>query len=389
MDDWETSARRIVIRDDLRGYSGFSPVEHGAVLAALARARRRAERRAGLDRSAARVQTTGDGELSCWPVGTNILTVLDHYLPALYRELEDVNRPRAANQQIRLRLAVVEEHCAVEGDVITEAAPISATRLVDSVQCRNALRDYPLSSLAVVIDDGIYRNVVAGGQALRGSAWYSPFQVDQPEKGFGTTAWLTVFDDNVVHLNEFPLQERRSRRRKSGRGHGHNRALGWNPSPSPVGAWPRPSAPVMGVTVALAATLSAIGVLVSQPSGAGAMNSGPDTILDMRSAVDLSPAEGVAAVWPEQAVIKDGAPLFSNTRGAQADGGARIPYGDWVDVSCFAPGSTGTASRNVLYLIADGRWSGDYAPASTFTNGDPLDVPNSYHDVDSRVPSCS
>ena len=90
--------------------------------------------------------------------------------------------------------------------------------------------------------------------------------------------------------------------------------------------------------------------------------------------------------WSETADNRRGIATYSNTSGTTS-GKPPIPYSTTVDVSCYAPNNSGMGSINDFYLIADGQWEGDYAPANTFANGDPLGVPGGA-DIDPHVPPC-
>ena len=193
MDDWASFANRIVMRDDIRRYSqDFTAVEHRRLIMLAESCRERAAHNAKLKRRKAKIQTTGDGEMTCWPAGTNVLDLLNGYLTWLDHELRALNRTLAADKQLRLRLAITEASCALQGVVLAGDAPVIATRLVDSGPCRDALERDPSSPLAVIIDDGIYRNAIAGGQSLYRPERFVPVDVQVHEKGFAAKAWLIV-----------------------------------------------------------------------------------------------------------------------------------------------------------------------------------------------------
>lgn len=362
MDDWASFANRIVVRDDIRRFSqDFIPAEHGRLLAMADSCRQNAARNAKLKRKNAKIQTTGDGELICWPVGTNVRDLLNGYLPWLYRELQTTNSTLVADKQLRMRLAITEASCAASGDVLVGDAPIIATRLVDSAACRHALERCPSSPLAVVIDDGIYRNAIKGQESLYSRERFVPVEVR--EKSFADKAWIMVFGAD-------------------------------DPGPPPKPDRVRKLAG--GAAVALAVLLGSLafflhgGGAANGQSGSGAsQGSGPSTTpIASATPIASGAALAVSSVHREQADNRSGTPLFSDIVGTQADGGGRIPFGTWVDVSCYAPNGTGDASINALYYITDGAYKGLYAPANTFANGDPVGVSGGTHDIDATVPPC-
>lgn len=80
-----------------------------------------------------------------------------------------------------------------------------------------------------------------------------------------------------------------------------------------------------------------------------------------------------------------GTVVFTNPQGGATDG--FIPFGQDVQVKCWAQNESGIASINEFYRIVTAPWTGDYAPANTFTNGGPLGAAGSA-DIDPAVPEC-
>jgi hypothetical protein len=102
-----------------------------------------------------------------------------------------------------------------------------------------------------------------------------------------------------------------------------------------------------------------------------------------------SPAPGSTAVI-EYADNRHGAPVFADPRGDPVAGVPnRIPYGTRVVVSCVAPNETGAMNTvHGFYLIASGRWRGDYVVADTMSNGGQLGATNTPN-IDPRVRRCA
>jgi hypothetical protein len=79
--------------------------------------------------------------------------------------------------------------------------------------------------------------------------------------------------------------------------------------------------------------------------------------------------------------------VFSNAQGGAVSQDERIPYDIHVDVKCWVPNESSMSSVNAFYLIETVPWRGDYAPANTFANGDPVGQPGSTA-IDAAVPEC-
>jgi hypothetical protein len=84
---------------------------------------------------------------------------------------------------------------------------------------------------------------------------------------------------------------------------------------------------------------------------------------------------------------EQGTPVFSNPGGAAVAQNGIIPFNRRVLVKCWTPNESTMSSVNAFYLIETPPWSGDYAPANTFANGDPVGQPGSTT-IDPAVPEC-
>jgi hypothetical protein len=184
-------ARRIVDVSDAEGYSRLDDDEQRDLQRHIADIQDIAACNARLDRQQALVQGTGDGALTAWPPGTSELDLLADYLRELSRELDRVNRRLNERNRIRLRLGIsagiVEE--AARG--ITGQAAIRASLLANSDQLREVLRNANRSSLAVIIDDQLYRDVVLTGRRGLSAANYRRVLV-QDKRGAEHIGWITV-----------------------------------------------------------------------------------------------------------------------------------------------------------------------------------------------------
>jgi hypothetical protein len=152
--------RRIVTVSDVEGYSKLPYADQRDLQNRTADIQDQAAVNARLDRRQAIIQNTGDGELTGWPPETNDLNLIADYVRELTAEVDRVNRTLSQANRVRLRLSI-SAGLVTEGALgLTGQAPIRASLLVNSDQVRQALHRYPERSLAVIVDDTLYQDVV-------------------------------------------------------------------------------------------------------------------------------------------------------------------------------------------------------------------------------------
>jgi hypothetical protein len=84
---------------------------------------------------------------------------------------------------------------------------------------------------------------------------------------------------------------------------------------------------------------------------------------------------------------ENGTPVFGSAEGSAVNQDELIPFDRHVLVKCWAANKAGMTSINAFYLVETAPWSGTYAPANTFANGDPVGQPGSTT-IDPAVPEC-
>jgi hypothetical protein len=152
--------RRIVTVSDAEGYSKLAYADQRDLQSHTAGIEDQAAVNARLDRHQGIIQVTGDGDLTAWPPETNELNLISDYVRELTAEVDRVNRTLSHASRIRLRLSI-SAGLVDEGVLgLTGQAPIRASILANSDQLRRALRRHPERSLAVIIDDTLYQDVV-------------------------------------------------------------------------------------------------------------------------------------------------------------------------------------------------------------------------------------
>jgi len=146
---------------DVEGYSKLPYADQRDLQNRTADIQNQAAVNARLDRRQAIIQVTGDGDLTAWPPTTNELNLIADYVRELTAEVDRVNRTLSQANRIRLRLSV-SAGLVDEGALgLTGQAPIKASILANSHQVRQALRKHPERSLAVIVDDTLYQDVVS------------------------------------------------------------------------------------------------------------------------------------------------------------------------------------------------------------------------------------
>ncbi|MBP2337699.1 hypothetical protein JOF41_003877 [Saccharothrix coeruleofusca] len=146
---------------DVERYGAPERTDHhrAAVHNGLNRALRHAFAQASIDWDRCVVQDGGDGALVLVPASTPKNVLLTDVLPKLAAELEDHNALAPAPERIRLRFALhAGEVRRVDHGIVGEGV-IHASRLLDSAELREALRQ-SAEAIAVIVSDGFHRDVV-------------------------------------------------------------------------------------------------------------------------------------------------------------------------------------------------------------------------------------
>jgi class 3 adenylate cyclase len=157
---------RLLLAVDIKGYSARSPRMQLQAQADLLDAMKIAAEEAGLDRDLWHQQVSGDGELAVLPSDEDIVTVVGTFAPALERALAKTNGEAPPGRRLRVRLAF--HHGALimgpsasfgpAGD-----APVVVSRLLDARPLRRYLTVHPERSVAFIISEQLYREVVCSG----------------------------------------------------------------------------------------------------------------------------------------------------------------------------------------------------------------------------------
>lgn len=386
--------RRIITACDVEGYSRRASDEQRDLQNRLAEIEERAARHAGLKRNQAEVQPAGDGDMIAWPPGTSELTLVVDYLRELRDEVVRVNRQLVAGSKIRLRLSVTTG--LSEGAALGRSgqAVITAARLVDSAQAREALRLASDSPLVVILDDHVYKEVV--DSELRGQQRADYVHVVVEDKhGKKYDAWLTALGGDTTRLASLGSS-----------GTGPSAVAPGTPSEADDrgrGFFARMSTPVKAAIVTASGTVIAALIAAFALSGGHSPSSTgsatpPHTPLTqgLTSTASTSPAEDPTtpataqanALFSETTDNHAGTRVYSDPEGDSVQSNGLIPFDTVVQVKCWAKNLSSMGSVNAFYLIETTPWTGDYAPAGTFANGDPIGKPGGT-EIDPAVTQCA
>jgi hypothetical protein len=151
----------------------------------------------------------------------------------------------------------------------------------------------------------------------------------------------------------------------------------------------------IGVGVVIAVIAIALGSIFGLPgSGGGGSSAVQAGVTTNGGSSETAAAEGNTPAPAPSTVVEyadnlHGSPVFADPKGKSVAGSlpGAIPYETKVEVDCYVENHSELESVNAFYLIAAGRWKGDYVVANTMTNGGAIGDETS-PELDSRVRRC-
>lgn len=182
--------RRLCLAADIEQYSRFDTPDQQAAQAQLERVLRAAAERSGLDHGKWSTQPQGDLEFAVLPPGTPEQLVLGEYVTHLAAELGGYNAARRPAGRMRLRLAIDSGVAATAALGFSGPAPIAVARYLNAPEVKQALEAGRSVSLAVVISDRLYQDVVRSGFHGLDPEQYHRIHVRQ--KGFAGYGWVRL-----------------------------------------------------------------------------------------------------------------------------------------------------------------------------------------------------
>lgn len=418
---YEGPVRRLVTACDIESYSLLSPDEQRDQQQRLVEIQRRVARNAHLDDRHATVQPSGDGNLTAWPPDTSEVALIANYLRELHEELLKVNLTLADRNKLRLRIAVTIGLTEDASLGIAGRAPVVVSRLLNCEESREALRLAPGCPLVIVLDEQLYREVVDSRMRHLKPEQYVPVEIrDKHGVVYPVRISVPGCDPAVLARIGNPRPGLRRRAGVPGSAPESARPSGLaddpDPEPAPRARWEYPTEEIRipakaGTGMAAKAALAVAGsvVLIAAITVAaefgGGRNPSPQstqsgsatnavTVVEQQSAPpspSVTTAQVIAPTGTLYLEITDnhaGTPVFGDPSGGAASSNSNIDYDTAVQVACWAPNTSQMSSINAFYLIETAPWKGDYAPADTFANGDPVGQPGGTV-IDPNVPECA
>jgi hypothetical protein len=193
-------SRRLCLAADIEQYSRFDTPDQQAAQGQLVRMLRAAAERSGLDHSKWSTQPQGDLEFAVLPHGTPEQVVLGEYVTHLAAELGGYNATRRAAGRMRLRLAVDTGVAATAALGFSGPAPIAVARYLNAPEVKQALAAARSASLAVVVSDRLYQDVVRSRLHGLDQGHYQRIHVQQ--KGFAGYGWVQLPGEDPQDVRE-------------------------------------------------------------------------------------------------------------------------------------------------------------------------------------------
>ncbi|ETK35220.1 hypothetical protein [Microbispora sp. ATCC PTA-5024] len=184
------AVRRLCLVVDVEGYSTRGNPQAVEIQNRLLWSMWHACRAAGVDPRRCDQQDRGDGQLILLPPAIDEAYAVPRLLLATQSALHRVNRRPQDVGRMRLRAALAQSpvHKAATGYV--GDAVIHACRMLDSPVLRHALASSPEADVAALVGDDVYRGLIAHGYAGMDPRGFRRVEVNVPDKGFSTSAYL-------------------------------------------------------------------------------------------------------------------------------------------------------------------------------------------------------
>jgi len=189
-------ARRGLFGTDIEGYGRWSAAEQHEAQRVYEWAIRTAAGAAGLRREAWLRQAAGDGEFVVLPEGVHEPRLIAVFLTELAQRLHG---HRGTGPRVRLKVAVHHGLIHLNGATgYPGEGPVVVARLLDSTPVRELLSQWPEISLAAIVSEQVYRDVVVNRyEGLRPELFRCVWVTDR-RKDFSAQAWLYAPEADVT-----------------------------------------------------------------------------------------------------------------------------------------------------------------------------------------------
>lgn len=194
----DSFARYLCLSVDVQGYSRGNDRAQCAVQDELLSLLAAAAHSAGLARETWIRQGSGDGELALIPAGESEAAVVEGFVGELAGLLYSRNCDRSSADRLRLRLAVDHGLVRSAANGFAGRQVIVVSRLVNAAPAKQALVAAPDASLAVVLSQRVYADLVVGGHTRLDPGLFRRVWVQ--DKEFVGHVWLRVPGTDVHRL---------------------------------------------------------------------------------------------------------------------------------------------------------------------------------------------
>lgn len=185
--------QRAVVAFDVEGFSDRNVRERERVQSDLLRILTDAANAAGLNRDEWWIQSTGDGELAALPASVNLLSLVRRFTAELDTLLTDHNEEHSEQTRIRLRVAMHIGTMTTAGPLGSGSqALIDVSRLLDCQPVRTALKRARAASLALIVSQTVFDQVIATQLDGLRPDQFSKVLVNLPAKKFRQNAYLYI-----------------------------------------------------------------------------------------------------------------------------------------------------------------------------------------------------
>jgi hypothetical protein len=186
------AAVRLCMAADVVGYSRHTNAVAAELQRDLVDVLAKAREAAGIAESDVRTQPQGDGQFAVLPVGIDESVVIPRVIARLGAGLLDRDRGRAAEDRMRLRVALHRGLVKEEANGWVGTAAIAVHRILDSPQMRTAIKENPIAPYVLGLPDVLYQDVIAHAVEPPLPADFRPMTMALPEKNFVEQGWVMV-----------------------------------------------------------------------------------------------------------------------------------------------------------------------------------------------------
>jgi hypothetical protein len=153
--------RRLIVAVDVHRYSGRDSLAQIDIQRALIDALDKAAHAVGLDRVHWEKQQQGDGELAILPADVNEAVVVADFVKKLVAVLRRQNRSLRRESRLRIRVAIHNGMLHRGANGYPGPGPVTACRLRDAPQVKDALAAADDADLALIVSAEIFRDIVS------------------------------------------------------------------------------------------------------------------------------------------------------------------------------------------------------------------------------------